>query len=209
MHPIRSQDNPPTPSLTMEMARGGGRVPAKEDHMTPRLDATEPTRAERGTPRRADPYLDGIVAGTIGAATIALWFLILDTIKGRPLYTPSVLGSVLFKPGAPLPALESVPISFQLVLVYTWVHWMVFCLIGAAASVLLRVAERRPEAGFGILLIFVLFEFGFLVGAMLFAEAILQAIAWQEILLGNLLAAVAMGAFLWRRHPHIMKIIRP
>jgi uncharacterized membrane protein len=44
---------------------------------------------------------------------------------------------------------------------------------------------------------------------MLFAAAILQAIAWQEILVGNFLAAVAMGAFLWRRHPHIMKIIRP
>jgi len=62
---------------------------------------------------------------------------------------------------------------------------------------------------FGVLLIFVIFEFGFLVGAMLFAEAILQAIAWQEILLGNLLTAVAMGAFLWRRNPRIMKIIRP
>ena len=177
--------------------------------MTPPLDATEPTRAESRTPERTDPYLDGIVAGTIGAATIAVWFLILDTIKGRPLYTPSVLGTVLFKPGARLPALESVPVSFELVLVYTWIHWMVFCVIGGAASLLLGAAERRPDAGFGILLIFVIFEFGFLVGAMLFAEAILRAIAWQEILLGNLLAAVAMGAFLWHRHPHIMKIIRP
>lgn len=177
--------------------------------MNPPLVATERTRTKSGTPGRADPYLDGIVAGTIGAATIALWFLILDTIKGRPLYTPSILGTVLFKPGAPLPALESVRVSFELVLVYTWVHWMVFCVIGGAASVLLRVAERRPEAGFAILLMFAIFEFGFLVGAMLFAEAILQAIAWQEILLGNLLAAGAMGTFLWRRHPHIMKIIRP
>ncbi len=177
--------------------------------MTPLLDATKPDSAERGTPKRADPYLAGIVAGTIGAATIALWFLILDTIKGRPLYTPSVLGTVLFKPGAPIPALESVTVSFELVLVYTWVHWMVFCVIGGGASVLLRAAERRPEAGFGILLIFVIFEFGFLVGAMLLAAAILQAIAWQEILVGNLLAAVAMGAFLWRQYPHIMKIIRP
>jgi len=102
-----------------------------------------------------------------------------------------------------------VTVSFELVLVYTWVHWMVFCVIGGGASVLLRAAERRPDAGFGILLIFVIFEFGFLVGAMLFAEAILQAIAWQEILVGNLLAAAAMGAFLWRQYPQIMKIIKP
>lgn len=177
--------------------------------MTPPLDATEPTRAESRIPERADPYLDGIIAGTIGAATIAFWFLILDTVKGRPLYTPSVLGTVFFKPGVLLPTPESMPVSFELVLVYTWVHWLVFCVIGGAASLLLRAAERRPDAGFGILLFFVIFEFGFLVGAMLFAEAILRAIAWQEILLGNLLATVAMGAFLWHRHPHVMKIIRP
>ena len=181
----------------------------KEDFMTAPRNATEPARAESRIPDRAEPYLDGIVAGTIGAATIALWFLILDTIKGRPLYTPSVLGSVLFKPGVPLPSPESVPASFELVLVYTWVHWLVFCVIGGAASLLLGAAERRPDAGFGILLLFVIFEFGFLVGAMLFAEAILRAIAWQEILLGNLLAAAGMGAFLWHRHPQVMKIIRP
>ncbi len=44
-------------------------------------------------------YLEGIIAGVIGAATIAIWFLILDTIDSRPLYTPSVLGTVLFGGG--------------------------------------------------------------------------------------------------------------
>jgi hypothetical protein len=33
---------------------------------------------------------EGIVAGVIGAATVAIWFLILDTLKGRPFYTPTV-----------------------------------------------------------------------------------------------------------------------
>lgn len=165
------------------------------------------TSAEGRDPKESDPYLDGIIAGTIGAATIAVWFFILDTIKGRPLYTPSVLASVLFRPGLPLPAPENVPVSFLLVFIYTWVHWMVFCVIGGAASLLLVAAERRPEFGFGILLLFVVFEFGFLAGAMLFAEAILRALAWQEILLGNLLAAVAMVAYLWRKHPQL--IIRP
>jgi hypothetical protein len=173
------------------------------------VNATQSAPAESGTSARSDPYLDGIIAGTIGAATIALWFLLLDTIKGRPLYTPSVLGTVLFRPGAPLAMPGSVPVSFELVLVYTWVHWMVFCVIGGAASLLLRAAERKPDLGFGILLLFAVFEFGFLVGAMLFAAAILRAIAWPEILVGNLLAAVAMGAYFWRRQPQILKIIRP
>lgn len=175
--------------------------------MTLEPEAPGPALAERPVPKSSDPYLEGIVAGTIGAATIAVWFLIVDGIKGRPLYTPAVLGTVLFRPGASLLAPEGMPVSFELVLVYTWVHWLVFCVIGAAASLLLRAAMRNPDLGFGILLLFVVFEFGFLAGAMLFAEAILRALAWQEILIGNLLAAAAMGGYFWRQHPNLL--IRP
>ena len=175
--------------------------------MTAQPQANGLSPAESPILARSNPYQEGIVAGTIGAATIAVWFLILDTIKGRPLYTPTVLGTVLFRPGGGLPSSESLPVSFELVLVYTWVHWLIFCMIGGAASLLLRAAERKPDVGFGILLLFVVFEFGFLVGAMLFAEAILRAIAWPEILVGNLLAAAAMGGYFWRKHPNLT--IRP
>ncbi len=175
--------------------------------MTTQPGLADSAEAKRETRSRSDPYLDGIVAGTIGAGTVALWFFILDALKGRPFYTPSVLGSALFRLGGTFPSLETIPISFQTVLVYTWVHWLVFCVIGGAASLLLRAAARNPDVGFGILLLFAIFEFGFLVGAMLFAEAILRAIAWQEILLGNLFAAVAMAGYFWRRHPHL--VIRP
>jgi len=203
---MASLDSRLTPSWAITVAGARVRVSEKERLMCPQLDAGDSAPGER-PPERSDPYLDGIIAGTIGAATIAVWFLILDTIKGRPLYTPSLLGAVLFRPGKPLPSPENVSVSFELVLGYTWVHWLVFCVIGGAASLLLRAAERRPDLGFGVLLLFVVFEFGFLVGAMLFAEAVLRAIAWQEILVGNLLAAVTMGAFFWRRYPNL--IIRP
>ena len=32
-----------------------------------------------------------------GAATIAIWFAVLDVVSGRPLYTPTVLGTALFR----------------------------------------------------------------------------------------------------------------
>ncbi len=152
-------------------------------------------------------YLEGIVAGVIGAATIAIWFLILDTVNGRPLYTPTVLGTALFRRGAGLASPESLPISFEMVLLYTWVHGLVFAVIGGVASWLLRLAERNPNLGFGILLLFVVFEFGFLAVATLVEGRILQALAWPAILLGNLLAAAAMAGYFWRRHPHLT--IRP
>lgn len=175
--------------------------------MTAQPGVTSRATAEREASGGSRLAQEGIVAGVIGAATIAIWFLLLDTIKGRPFYTPTVLGSVLFRPGGGVPAPESLPVSFELVLVYTWVHGLVFCVLGGIAAWLLAVAERKPDLGFGIVLLFVVFEFGFLVAAMLFAERLLHALAWQEILVGNVLAAAAMGYYFWRRHPNL--IIRP
>ena len=38
---------------------------------------------------------EGILAGLIGATSVAIWFLVIDVIGGRPLHTPSVLGEAL------------------------------------------------------------------------------------------------------------------
>src|SRR5262249_57069704 len=75
-------------------------------------------------------YQQGFLAGLVGAATVALWFLIVDTFNGRPLYTPTVLGTALFRHGAGLGAAETLPISFEMVWMFTWVHALVFAAIG-------------------------------------------------------------------------------
>lgn len=148
-------------------------------------------------------YREGLVAGVIGAATIAIWFLLLDMINGRPLHTPTVLGTALFRQGAGLDAPGDLKISLEMVLMYTWVHGLVFCVIGGVASKLIALAERNSNFGFGILVFFVVFEFGFLGAAFVFAEPLLHALAWPAILLGNLLAATAMAGYFWRRHPNL------
>jgi hypothetical protein len=173
--------------------------------------------AESGVTSRAVPgneqpavssvYAEGLLAGLVGAATIALWFFVLDLIEGHPLSTPTILGTALFRGGEGLQAPEALPTSFELVLSFTWVHVLVFLLIGLAASRLLGLAERNPSVGFGILLLFVVFEFGFLLGCTVLAAPVLQALAWPAVLVGNLLAAAAMGAVFWRRHPRLA--IRP
>jgi hypothetical protein len=147
-------------------------------------------------------YEEGMLAGITGALTIALWFFVVDAIQGRPFFTPSVLGTALFKGGAGLAIGQSLPISFEVVLMFTWVHALIFIAIGVAGSRLLHLAERDPNFGFGILLLFVVFEFGFICVSLLFAEGVLQALMIPDILIGNLLAAAAMGIFLWRRHPN-------
>jgi hypothetical protein len=148
-------------------------------------------------------YGEGIVAGLLGAATIALWFLIVDTVNGRPLYTPTVLGTAVFRGGAGLDHPETLPISFEMVMAFTWVHALVFAAVGGIAARLLAFAEHTANVGFGIVLLFVIFEFGFVALTMVVAEQVLHSLAWPAVLVGNLLAAAVMGAYFWRRHPNL------
>ena len=39
---------------------------------------------------------EGVIAGLIGAAIVAVWFLIYDAARGRPLRTPALLGAATF-----------------------------------------------------------------------------------------------------------------
>lgn len=148
-------------------------------------------------------YGEGIVAGLLGAATVALWFLIVDTINGRPLYTPTVLGTAVFHGGAGLEHPETLPISFEMVMLFTWVHALLFAAVGGVAARLLAFAEHTANVGFGIILLFVIFEFGFVAVTMILAEGALSSLAWPAVLVGNLLAAGVMGAYFWRRHPNL------
>ena len=147
----------------------------------------------------AAEYAEGIRAGLIGAATIALWFLVLDTLNGRAFYTPTVLGHVVFKGGAGLAEPASISPSLDMVLAFTWIHGLIFVLIGLFAARLLALAERDPNYGFGVLLLFVVFLVGFVAVCMVAAEPVLQALTIPAVLGGNLLAAGAM-ALVFRRH---------
>jgi len=147
-------------------------------------------------------YIEGVVAGMIGAATIAIWFFIVDLYNGRPFYTPNVLGAALSL-SRTITDPATAPISKELVVFYTWVHALIFCAIGGLAAKLLSLAERDLHFGFGILLLFVIFEFGFIAAALLIAEPILRALTWPAVLVGNLLAAGAMTVYFWRHHPKL------
>ena len=67
--------------------------------MAAQFGATSLPLSEGYTSDTSKFYVEGIIAGIIGAATIAIWVLILDTINGHPLYTPTLLGTALFGRG--------------------------------------------------------------------------------------------------------------
>jgi hypothetical protein len=178
-------------------------MPREEMTMTTQQGVSHPTVPASASAEAPKIYEEGIVAGLIGAATIAVWFLILDLVQGRPLYTPTVLGTALFRAGAGLTSPQSLVPSYELALWFTWVHVLVFILIGGGAAWLIHLAARDPNFGFGILLFLVVFMFGFIGVSLVFAGEVLQALAWPAILIGNLLAAGAMAWYFWRRHPHL------
>jgi hypothetical protein len=148
-------------------------------------------------------YAVGIKAGLAGALTIAVWFAVLDVVRGHPLYTPTVLGTALFRGGAGLDDPASLSPSLEMVVSFTWIHMLVFLIVGMAAARLLELAAQDSHVGFGVLLLFFIFEAGFIVACMLFAEPVLQALTLPAIAIGNLLAALAMGTVFWRAHRSI------
>ncbi len=147
---------------------------------------------------------EGVVAGLLGAAAVALWFFIFDLARGQALFTPGALGSVVFY-GAD--TLDRVRITAGTVLGYTVIHLLLFSLVGVTASAFLNRAGRVPHLIIGGLILFVAMEAFFLGALTIVAEFLLGSLAWWTVAVGNLLAVVAMGAFFGMRHPGLRSAV--
>jgi putative oxidoreductase len=145
---------------------------------------------------------DGVIAGLIGAAVIAVWFFIVDAIYGRPFFTPATLGHGLLDVLGKHSAQDDSAVVH--VLAYTVFHFAAFMFVGLLASLIVFLAQREPSILFGFIVLFVAFEVGFygLVGLLQQATA-LRELAWYNVLIGNLLAAGAMGFYFWRTHKEL------
>src|SRR5918992_2812260 len=150
---------------------------------------------------------DGVIAGLIGAAVIAVWFFVVDAIAGRPFFTPATLGHGLLDVLGKRPAQDdSMAVH---VLAYTVFHFAAFMVVGLAAALIVFLAQKEPSILFGFIVLFVAFEVGFygLVGLLHQATA-LREFAWYQVLIGNLLAAGAMGFYFWRTHKELAEEFR-
>lgn len=143
---------------------------------------------------------EGFWAGCIGAAAVAAWFLVVDTVNGRPFFTPAMLGSAVFW-GATGPS--QVVIEFSRVVGYTMIHTSAFVVLGTIAAALMAQAEDTPPALFLVVVLACFFEVGFYVLVAILAQPLLGALAWWNVAIGNAIAASGMGFYLWRQHPAI------
>jgi hypothetical protein len=140
---------------------------------------------------------EGVVAGIVGATSVAVWFLIVDLVAGHPLYTPEILGAAVFS----LFGDTTRDSTFAHVAAYTIVHYTAFIGTGVVVSYVVHKAETEPSVLVIFMLLFIIFELGFYGVIVMLAQTALRSLAWYQIAAGNLLAAITMGGYMWRTHP--------
>jgi hypothetical protein len=142
---------------------------------------------------------EGVTAGLLGAATVAIWFLAIDFIMGQPLETPILLGRAFFAMFTP----AEMPLLLVLV-GYTTFHLVAFTVVGLITAAIVQRAVTEPTVLAGALVLFVMFEVGFHALLSIFGSVpLLGVLAWYRVAVGNLTAAVSMGLYIWKVHPEL------
>jgi hypothetical protein len=143
---------------------------------------------------------EGVIVGLLGAVIDAAWLLLYDVAAAQPLHTPSALGRVFFagdvNPGAR-------DISPEAILGFTVIHLVTFLVGGIGLTGIVHVVNRNPAFRMGLWIGLVV-AFGYLVGlTYMLTTSTAERVSFWSVAGGNLLAIVAMGWYLWRRHPRL------
>ena len=136
---------------------------------------------------------DGFYAGATGAAVVALFFLAADAIQRDPFYTPSLVGSVLFKGAAPGP---EVRVDLAMVALFSIVHAGAFVVFGTVYDWVLSRLRETPDLPLIAISCFVLLELGIVATASVLAPGLAEEIGYGYIGAANALAAIGMAVWL-------------
>jgi predicted membrane-bound dolichyl-phosphate-mannose-protein mannosyltransferase len=133
---------------------------------------------------------------------VALWFLLLDMLGGRPFFTPAALGAALLL-GATSPA--EVSVTLPLVAAYTMLHLAAFAILGILIEWAAERLERAPAMWIVGVLIFVMLEALFIgiVGSL--GHWVLGTLGYWAVAVGNVLAIAAMAMRVRARHPGLQR----
>lgn len=144
---------------------------------------------------------EGVVAGTLGGAIVALWYLLCDTIGGRPFHTPALLGAIFFNGlrGHDVGAATLAP-----VLSFTLLHFAAFIAFGLASALVIAAAEREPLLVLGALMVYGCYEVSFLSFVAVLDASALGAIGLWKIAAANAITLVTVFGYFQYRHPQIL-----
>lgn len=156
--------------------------------------------ARRRPTLTADLVYDAFFGGGIGGSTIGLFFLVLDILDGRALYTPTMLGAVLFD-GVAATSVETV--RLDMVSFFSMVHFATFFFLAGALSYVSRVS--RAVEGHVLMMaamVFFVLTAAIFVADWMFMPGVVETLGYGRVLLANALTGLAMAAFMkWSHRP--------
>jgi hypothetical protein len=145
----------------------------------------------------------GLMTGFIGAAVVAVWFLLLDLAAGHPFRTPAALASALL-----VGSNEEMAVSLAVVAAYTVVHLIAFAVAGVIFVTIAEQIERSPSFLLLAVLTAIVLEAVVVTSMALGAQWVLGALGIWSVLVGNLLAVASMGWYVWETHPALRHRLR-
>ncbi len=158
------------------------------------------------TAMRARVLTEGLIAGGIGYLVVALFYGVLDLIQGdSPFHVAAVLGSALFYASE---AAGSAAVSPGPVLAFNGLHLVLFLALGVGVAWFVAEAERYPLFWYPVFFVLLC---GFILtylAVLVLASEIAGLLSWWSVAAANLLAALAMGGYLWWAHPRLREELR-
>jgi hypothetical protein len=156
-------------------------------------------------PASARIMLDGLIAGFIGYATIAVFYGAVGLVTGAGVFrTAGILGSALFY-GARDGQLVAGPGP---VFAVNGLHLLVMFALGAGAAWLVAKTERHPTFWYPVFLLFLSAFIVNYVAVLVLLTEVGHLVPWWSSAVANLLAAMGMGAYLWWAHPRLREELR-
>ena len=136
---------------------------------------------------------DGVFAGWIGAATLALFFLGFDVITREALWTPGVVSAALLTGVEPA---SVTGVDLGLIALFSALHAGLFTGLGALVGAALMRREAWPalwelSLGCGVTL-----HAGVFIAGAALAPDLVSTVGAVPVLAGNLLAGFAMARYL-------------
>src|SRR5438094_9792764 len=141
---------------------------------------------------------DGVVGGILAGLVVALWFLAVDSLAGRPFHTPAARASAVTGQAIGPP-------TFRLVAAYSVVHFGVFAVLGIAMAGAIAALRTPPRLLFGVLFGLVAQELAFYAGLLSGDASRVAVVPWPQVVAANVLSGFVLTWYLHRaardQHP--------
>jgi hypothetical protein len=148
----------------------------------------------KSVPKTPGEYLlEALYAGIFGGSAVALSFLVVDIMDGRPLFTPSLLGSVLIFGDD---AQSVVKVSYQAVAYFSLVHIAAFTALGGLLSFIVHEVELHSKhPAIVLFVLFAIIEAAFFALAPLAMPGVIAELGTINVAFANFMAAGALSLF--------------